>query len=293
MTLRRVLLIFSLLATLTFILFFAYSNTHPVAFVDHPRSFAGVRMEDVHFHSSALDRNVAYRVYLPSQRPDSQTLPVIYLLHGNGGSYRDWSNFSDIGGYARQGLILVMPDGASSYWVNASQPEHDKYADFLTHDLITDVEHRFRTRKDRAGRAIVGVSMGGYGAVEYALARPDLYRFAGALSPALDVPSRKFSWRRWSQSLRYERIFGLPGSSERKARDPFVQVTTADPQTTPYIYLTAGSEEALLDPIQRFASRLRQRNFANEFHTAPGGHDWNQWDQQIPECFQKLLAKTR
>jgi S-formylglutathione hydrolase FrmB len=132
--------------------------------------------------------------------------------------------------------------------------------------------------------------MGGYGAVEYALARPDLYNFAGALSPALDVPSRKFNWRRWSQSQRYYYNFGAVGSPERKARDPFVQVTTADPRATPYIYLTAGNQEPLLDPIQRFASQLRQRSFSHEFHTAPGGHTWSQWDAQIPGCFEKLLA---
>jgi S-formylglutathione hydrolase FrmB len=217
-------------------------------------------------------------------------LRVVYLLHGNDGSYTDWSNDSDVAHYARNGILLVMPDGASSYWVNAATPVSDKYADFLTSDLLKDVEARFPVRKERSGRAIVGVSMGGYGAVEYALARPDLYSFAGALSPALDVPSRKFSWRRWSQSLRYEHNFGVVGSSERKKRDPFVQVTSVNPHTTPYIYLSAGKQEALFEPIQRFANQLKQRNFAYEFHAATGGHDWNQWNAQIPDCFEKLLV---
>jgi len=250
----------------------------------------GVSLRDIRFRSAALERDVVYRVYLPSKLQLNEPLRVVYLLHGNGGSYTDWSNYSDVARYASHGLVLVMPDGASTYWVNAVKPEKDKYATFLTEDLIADVEARFPVRKDRHGRAIVGVSMGGYGAVEYALARPDLYGFAGALSPALDVPSRKFSWRRWSQSQRYEHNFGIVGSPERRARDPFVQVTTANPRTTPYIYLAAGKQEALLEPIQRFANRLKQRSFAHEFHTTPGAHDWNQWNTQIPGCFEKLLV---
>jgi S-formylglutathione hydrolase FrmB len=290
---RRSLLALLAIAALALIPAFFYFRAKPVAFVDHPRAFDGVLMGPVSFMSNALGRQVTYRVCIPEHRPADRKLPVVYLLHGNGGSYTDWSNYSDVCRYASQGLLLVMPDGAASYWVNAAKPEQDRYADFLTQDLIADVETRFSARNDRAGRAMVGVSMGGYGAVEYALARPDLYGFAGALSPALDVPSRKFSWRRWSQSQRYERNFGAVGSPERRARDPFVQVTTADAHATPYIYMTAGNQEALLDPIQRFAGKLKLHHFAYEFHTAPGGHDWNQWDAQMPGCFEKLLAKLK
>jgi putative tributyrin esterase len=248
-------------------------------------------MQDVRFFSAALDREVVYRVYMPASVPQDKKLRVVYLLHGNGGIYRDWSNSSAVVQYARQGLLLVMPDGASSYYVNAVKNSKDKYGDFLTHDLLADVEARFPARKDRAGRALVGVSMGGYAAVEYALARPDLFAFAGAISPALDVPSRKFSWKHWGQSLRFRRIFGADGSTERNSLDPFVQVRTANPETAPYLYITAGEQEPMLAPIKHFTSRLKQLGFAYEFHTKPGGHDWNEWTAQIPDCFQKLQSK--
>jgi enterochelin esterase-like enzyme len=53
--------------------------------------------------------------------------------------------------------------------------------------------------------------------------------------------------------------------------------------------MTAGEHEPLLEPIRRFASRLHDRHFAYEFHTKPGGHDWNEWDAQIPACFDSLM----
>jgi enterochelin esterase-like enzyme len=72
-----------------------------------------------------------------------------------------------------------------------------------------------------------------------------------------------------------------------------VLVQSADPAVTPFIYLTAGEQEPLLESNRRFAARLNEHHFANEFHTKPGGHDWNEWDLQIPGCFESLLAHLR
>jgi S-formylglutathione hydrolase FrmB len=257
---------------------------------DHPQVAAGVRMQDVTFHSAALDREMAYRVFLPATQSSTQRLPVVYLLHGGGGSFRDWSNDSNVAQFALRGVILVMPEGNSSYYMNAVEATKDKYEDYITNDLIADVETRFSAKSGRENRAIVGVSMGGFAAIKYALTRPEVYSFAGALSPAIDVPSRHFSLKHVDQWWRFRRIFGPLDSQERKARDPFVLAQSANPQVTPYIYLTAGQQEALLGPNRRFAARLKQRKLAFEFHTKPGGHDWAEWDAQIPGCFMSLFA---
>jgi poly(3-hydroxybutyrate) depolymerase len=68
-------------------------------------------MHDVTFHSSALNRDMPYRVVLPANIASGERLPVVYLLHGGGGSFRDWTNDSDVAKFAEQGLILVMPEG--------------------------------------------------------------------------------------------------------------------------------------------------------------------------------------
>jgi len=195
------------------------------------------------------------------------------------------------GGHER--LILVMVDGGSSYYMNAAAKPEDKYEDYLVHDLIADVEARFPAAKSREKRAVVGVSMGGFAAVKLALSHPELFVFAGAISPAIDVPSRRFSLRRWGQSMRFRSIFGPENSEPRRNCDPFILVTSADVTRTPYLYLTAGDREALLEPNRRFAARLKQRGFSYEFHTKPGGHDWGEWDSQIPGCFESLLEHLK
>ena len=261
---------------------------HPGPVLDHPRLAPGMRSVDVTFSSAALGRDVPYRVFLPAAVAPGAKDPVVYLLHGGGGGFRDWSNDSGVASYAAQGLILVMPEGGSSYYVNSATRPADRYEDFIVEDLIPDVERRFPARSDRTGRAIAGVSMGGYGAIRIAFDHPDLFAFAGTISAALDVPSRPFSIHRVGQWRRFRAIFGDIGSPTERAGDPFLLEQTADPARMPYLWLAAGRQEALLGANRRFANDLRQRGFQIEFHTAPGGHDWQQWNEQIPGLFASL-----
>jgi S-formylglutathione hydrolase FrmB len=247
-------------------------------------------MQDVTFYSAALRRQMPYRVYLPTRLPSGQLLPVVYLLHGGGDDFHSWSNNSAVAEYARSNLILVMPDGDESYYMNEVEAPEKRYKDCITHDLIADVENRFPARRDREGRALIGISMGGFAAIEYALTEPRLFAFVGALSPSIDGPFRKYNFRRVGQWWKFRTIFGPFGSGERASRDPSTLVWTADPKETPYIYLTAGGQEPLLGPNRRFESLLMRRGFAHEFHTKPGGHDWNEWNSQIPECFGSMDA---
>jgi putative tributyrin esterase len=177
-----------------------------------------------------------YRVIMPVNIPAGTKLKTVYLLHGGGGGFRDWSNDSDIARFAESGLLLVMPEGASSYYTNAVDPPQDSYEDYIVRDLITDVESRFPAASGRANRAIAGVSMGGFGAVKIAVHHPDLFVFVGGLSSALDVPRRTFTIRRLQQSRHYEAIFGPMGSQTRRDNDPFVLAQTADPEAAPSFF---------------------------------------------------------
>jgi S-formylglutathione hydrolase FrmB len=260
---------------------------------DKPRLTARVALQDVSFRSVALNRDMQYRVILPSRITEGTRLPVVYLLHGGGGNFRDWSNYSDVARFAEQGLILVMPEGNDSYYTNSVDRPHDRYEDYIVNDLISDVQSRFPASPDRANRAVVGVSMGGFGAIKMALDHPQLFAFVGGLSSAVDVPSRPFSIKRVQQWRYHRSIFGAWGSSERRSRDPFVLVRSADPARTPYMFLTCGDREGLLPSNRAFAMLLEERHFRHEFHVVPGGHEWNQWNERLSSCFQSLLEHLR
>jgi len=256
---------------------------------DRPRLTPGVSLQDVTFRSAALNRDMQYRVISPLAMESGQKLKVVYLLHGRDAGFRDWSNYSDVARFAESGLLLVMPDAGLSYYTNAVKPPQDRYEDYIVHDLISDVESRFPVSTGRSNRAIVGVSMGGFGAVKLALRHPDLFAFVGGLSSAVDVPQRAFSIKRFQQSRRFAAIFGPSGSQTRRDNDPFVLVRAANPETAPYFFLTCGEQESLLPPNREFAALLAQRHFRYEFHTVAGGHDWNQWNAWLPALFQNLM----
>src|SRR5579872_3889454 len=134
---------------------------------DVPRLTTKVTMRDIIFHSVALNRDMQYRVILPASISVGQELRTIYLLHGAGGSFHDWSNYSDVARFAEGGLVLVMPEGDSSYYTNSAERPQDRYEDYIVKDLISDVEGRFPVASGRSSRTIVGVSMGGFRSEEH------------------------------------------------------------------------------------------------------------------------------
>lgn len=201
-------------------------------------------MRDVTFHSAALNRDMTYRVVLPVSVAADQNLPVVYLLHGGGGDFREWSNDSDVAQFAERGLILVMPEGNSSYYTNSAGQPQDRYEDYIVSDLISDVESKFPAAAGRSNRAIVGVSMGGFGAVNLAIRHPGLFAFAGGLSSAIDVPRRAFTIKRLQQSRHFESIFGPSGSPTRRDNDPFVLLTRARPEAAPTFFSHAENKKA-------------------------------------------------
>ena len=206
-------------------------------------------MTDVTFRSAALGREMPYRIVMPSSISAGQKLPVVYLLHGGGGGYRDWTNHSDVAKYTESGLILVMPEGGSSYYTNSAEHPEDRYEDYIVKDMISEVESKYPAAPGRESRAIVGVSMGGYGAVKIAMKRPELFAFAGGISPAVDVPTRPFSIKRLSQWKFHSSIFGPSGSQTRRGNDPYALARTVDPSRMPYLFLTCGEPEGLLQRI--------------------------------------------
>jgi len=128
------------------------------------------------------------RITLPNNyfQSGSTRFPVLYLLHGGaGGNSAQWTT----GGGAVEGItngrpiITVMPDGGKvgwhTNWVDQSQGAQ-AWRDFHVDQLIPWIDANLRTIASKSGRAIAGLSMGGFGAIRYAQDRPDLFIYAGS-----------------------------------------------------------------------------------------------------------------
>ncbi|NOG50716.1 MAG: alpha/beta fold hydrolase [Chloroflexi bacterium] len=153
----------------------------------------------VDFESQTLGRIAQYTVYLPAGYDGSdQRYPVVYLLHGRGDTMTAWLTVrSALDTLIADGdippVIAVMPDMPSSdrgsYYVDSAytgmlyRAEPVETAFF--NDLIPHVDATYRTIPDRTSRVVGGYSMGGYGAIRYALAHPQHFMGAIILSPAV------------------------------------------------------------------------------------------------------------
>jgi S-formylglutathione hydrolase FrmB len=147
----------------------------------------------------ALGRPVGVRILLPSgYDPASATrYPVLYLFHGTSGSAADWTTKGDAEATtAGRPLIVVMPDagfdsdggGWFTNWVNTTtQLGPSQWETFHVGELIPWVDANLNTIADRAGRAIAGLSQGGFGAMSYAARHPELFGVAASFSGAPEI----------------------------------------------------------------------------------------------------------
>ncbi len=150
------------------------------------------RMFDLVFQTADLSSTTTVRVLLPANYaayPQGR-YPVLYLLHGCCDNYRSWTNLGVEALTDGLPLIVVMPDGGPggfySDWYNFGRFGPPRWEDYHINHLIAWIDANYRTVANRGGRAIAGLSMGGF-AMSYAARHPDLFVAAAAFSGAVDT----------------------------------------------------------------------------------------------------------
>ncbi len=258
-------------------------------------------VETVQFQSRLTNATLPYNVILPPDyRASSATrYPVLYLLHGFGGHYSDWVTRTNIADYAAQyRMIVVMPEGNNGWYTDSAGVATDKYESYILKELIPDVQKRYRTIEARYGRAIAGLSMGGFGALKFGLKSPDTFVFVGSLSGALGVPAATEDDLKNLKAISDSvfAVFGPVGSETRKANDIYEiarGLSAARVASLPYFYLDCGTEDFLVSLNQQFAALLREKKIPHQYRELPGEHNWAYWDQQVPEVLQIAAQKMR
>ena len=242
------------------------------------------RLQDRVFQSESLRRAMKYRILLPKDYFEtSRSYPVLYLLHGWHGEYQNWSTLTKLAYYAESlPLIVIMPDAGDSWYVDSATSAQDKFEQYVIDDLIEEVDRHWRTLRCSRRRAIAGLSMGGYGAVKFALKYPDIFQAAASISGAFNAASPELGNSRSDLQPSLMKAFDEAHSKTREQNDLFSLAASARPQSTAYLYIDCGNQDSsFLEPNRRFVSLLSQRNFAYEYHEYPGAHTWQYWDERL------------
>jgi len=259
-----------------------------------------VEVETIQFKSELIGQVLPYNALFPVGYAESnKRYPVLYLLHGLFGRYDDWITRTNLAEYASHyDLIIVTPEGHDSWYTDSAGVPTDKYESYFVRELISDVDARFRTIKDRRARGVAGLSMGGYGALKYGLKHPEQFAFAGSLSGAFDPTTRTddhpgVGWYILRPSI--SAVFG-PRSSQTRTANDLHQIArglgASEIASLPYLYFDCGLEDPFLATNRELAEILLAKKILHHYRHLPGGHDWAYWDQQVREVLRLYTELT-
>ncbi len=221
-------------------------------------------------------------------RSPQRRYPVLLFLHDGYGDVRTLERrgvAADLAARMADGRLpefLVVAPGARGSWFSDSADGKRRWEEFLTGDLLRDVERRYRVVPGKSGRAITGISMGGFGAVKIAMKHPDLFGSVSSLSGAL-IPIRLSDLPRygWVTRLTLKRVFGRhPDPRTLAANDVWDILEETRFASPPFAaHLRAGTEDFYgLDGVAaQFGSFLNEHGIPTDVVLEPGGHDWEYW----------------
>lgn len=250
--------------------------------------------------SRILHRSVRYCVLLPpSYESDrDKKFPLLYFLHGLGENEQvlvrsgGWGLIEELRQKHQIGEFLIaVPEGRGSFFIN-SAAGGDRYSDFFLTEFLPYIESHFRSLRDRTSRGVTGLSMGGYGALRVAFARPELFRSVSAQSPALltETPQQLDEDLKDAGGLTnlLGSVFGNPIEvSHWRANNPFDLARKNRSQIQGQaIYFNCGAQDeyGFAAGATRLDRQLTSEGIKHEFHLYPGGHD--------AEYFLSHLAET-
>ena len=292
--------------------------------------------EDV-FTSEALGVAKHLVVYLPPSydRDRNRRYPVVYYLHGLSGTETDWLSKGSIDVAAdslfangTREMILVMPDGDDGWyttWANqvprASCADtlhtesadrycvaHERYDDYIAHDVVGFVDAHYRTRADRAHRGIAGLSMGGYGAVILALHYPRVFAAAashsGVLSTLYVGPHPFTEPARYAERVedaqpaaggfwpRYQLYWGSDIAhwyAADPARAAAALLHAGGPM--PALLIDVGRDDGFADQNRAFHSELVRLGIQHEYAEWPGAHTWQYWSTHVRQSLAWMASR--
>jgi putative tributyrin esterase len=247
------------------------------------------------FFSESLALSTSMTVILPQQTRSQIGLtgaasgpagaPVLYLLHGLSDDHTIWLRRTSIERYvAPLGLAVVMPAVNRSFY--ADEAYGNAYWTFLSAELPELVAAFFRVSTRRADTFVAGLSMGGYGALKWALRQPERFAAAASLSGALDIAALA---RRGEREALLSTVFGGPPGPDD---DPIALLRAADRDALPALYVGCGTEDPLIDDNRAFISAAGAADVPLAVDLRPGEHEWGFWDEEIQRVLDWLPLGT-
>jgi len=250
------------------------------------------KVDTIEIYSNAMSKNIKAAVVTPDSYAESNSdYPVLYLLHGGTGSFSDWLNSVPdkqlLHKLADQyNIIIVTPDGGpASYYFDSPIDKTSQYETFISKELIENIDKSYRTVKDRKGRVIAGLSMGGHGAFFIATKHSDLYSAAGSMSGVMDINTAQWAVPAEFAELRKQNFINLlgpesPGEFIYPNYTMVAMVSKMKSSNVKYIF-DCGVDDFLIKTNRALHDRLVYNGIPHEYIERPGKHEWPYWENAL------------
>jgi S-formylglutathione hydrolase FrmB len=264
------------------------------------------RIECDAVHSRILKSEVHYCVYVPASynagagKTPATTYPVLYFLHGLGDNERTlfnsggWTMLDELRKQHDIGEFLIAaPEGGRTFYINSADGKV-RYGDFFVQEFIPLIESRYRVTKGRAHRAISGISMGGYGALRFAFAYPEMFSAVSAQSAALMTESPQELNLAIGSGTPLGKllatVFGDPIDAVHwKNNDPFILAEKNRAGLRHMaIYFNCGQNDnyGFEKGATALHAQLDKEGIRHEYHLYPGDHSFSYFLSHFEEVME-------
>ncbi len=245
----------------------------------------------VNCYSTALGECVHFNVIIPQRTTtgqigiDSKTsdkYPVMYLLHGLSDDESIWLRRTSVERYATEkGLAVVMPSTHRGWYMDSPKGNFYTFIGDELPNLIAEFFPAIST--ERKDTFVAGLSMGGYGALKFALSHPEKYSAAASLSGAFNINSEY----RLNMLMSEHTVDGDQSGTENDVYY-LAKALYASGKEMPDIYMWCGTEDDLLTDNHRMRDLMNECGYNLHYTEYSGIHAWNYWDEQIKKVIDWL-----
>ena len=263
---------------------------------------ASGRME---FHADTIMQHTNFCFVLPNdfimeeiKDPSHYDRPPksLILLHGLTGTDTDWL----YGGVAQEiskqyNMAVFMPTAGNFFYLDHGYPGGN-YASFIGEELPEYIRSTFGFCESRENTIIAGLSMGGFGTIHTALAFPERFSAAIALSSALVLHEIADTGKRENSLMTpamLRDVFGDPAELLDSDKNPeiLLKKLKKEGKDIPPLYLAIGTEDTLYSCNQDFKAFLEKEGADFFYEEGPGKHDWDFWNEYLPKGIEWALAQ--
>lgn len=237
-------------------------------------------VDTISVYSKKMGREIKNVVILPDSytKNKKDSYPVIYLLHGYGGRYDTWVSHTKKSlpqEANRWNVIFVCPDGQNSwYWDSPIDPRM-QFETYVSNELITEIDGKYRTIASNKGRAVTGFSMGGHGGLWLGINHPDVFGACGSMSGGVDIRPFPDNWdmRKWLGTYKQN-------PQVWNQHTVINQLDKVEPKSLAII-IDCGVDDFFYQVNDELHKALLYRNIPHDYITRPGGHTHEYWNNAV------------